>query len=480
MLYIILLAAGSSERFGEDNKLLADLGDKPVFLHSLENFLNLEMGKEVVLVVDEIKSSIWNKEYGDFFRTNSVNLVSGGKTRQESVFNAWEYIRTESFGKEKDSGQGLNDLVLVHNAANPLVTDDEITRVLKAAKLSGAAAVAHEVSDTIRRFEDGETEVLDRSNLYLMQTPQVVRVDIFANAYQLAKESGFEGTDEIALVENWSNQSHSEGTIESFYRQGEDSCLRRNDNVQIVAASKQNFKITYPEDLEIARRILCHSEIDTSTIFHSSQRHPFGAQDDKKGEGLDSGRGQNDCFEVLGSGKCGDNISIVGIGEDSHRFINTELGMKSGECLVLGGLSLKDYPAMNANSDGDVMLHALANALSSALGGKSLGSWADKMCLEGGVTDSREFLKPLFNQMKEKNLQITSVSFSLECSKPKIDNISDSLKISLSDVLNLRIDQIGITATSGEELTAFGRGEGVRCTCVVLLKRQLANLEHNS
>jgi len=153
----------------------------------------------------------------------------------------------------------------------------------------------------------------------------------------------------------------------------------------------------------------------------------------------------------------------IGIGEDSHAFDT------KGE-LVMGGFTIAELPKLKGNSDADVLLHALFNAISSALSEGSIGPTADPMC-EDGITDSIEYLKKILQKMEERDYVLDHLSISLECLKPKVEPIAEQLKESLSKILELDPLKIGITATSGEKLSSFGKGEGIRCSCIVSLSR---------
>ena len=152
-----------------------------------------------------------------------------------------------------------------------------------------------------------------------------------------------------------------------------------------------------------------------------------------------------------------------GVGEDSHRFDQSGV-------MMIGGVTIENLPKLHANSDGDVILHALFNAISSALGEESLGKTADPM-VEQGIIDSSKFLEVILKEMADRNFRLSNVSISLECAVPKIDPLVPHLKDALARLLKINPQQIGITASSGEELTSFGRGEGIRCSCIVTLVR---------
>jgi len=149
----------------------------------------------------------------------------------------------------------------------------------------------------------------------------------------------------------------------------------------------------------------------------------------------------------------------VAIGQDSHRF---DFGNPDKK-LVLGGVAF-DGPALSGNSDADVVLHALTNAISGITGVNILGGTADKLCLEEGITDSSVYVREALKHFTGK---ICHVSFSIECLKPKITPKIPDMKRSIANLLNISEKDIGITATTGEGLTDFGKGLGIQCFCIL-------------
>ena len=155
----------------------------------------------------------------------------------------------------------------------------------------------------------------------------------------------------------------------------------------------------------------------------------------------------------------------VGIGQDSHRFEN----FSKNKNLILGGIKIDTDLKFQANSDGDVILHSLCNALGSAIGLGSISTYADKMCLEQGIIDSRKYVEYIFQKVKEKNYKIQNVSNSIEAKKPKLEKHFPEMKKIIAQILEINVDDVGITATSGEELTAFGKGEGIQVFVIVCI-----------
>lgn len=158
----------------------------------------------------------------------------------------------------------------------------------------------------------------------------------------------------------------------------------------------------------------------------------------------------------------------VGLGQDSHCFET-----KKNKSLVLGGVKISNDGGLSANSDGDVIIHSLCNALSSAIGGDSLGIWADNLCLKQGIQDSKKYLNFIFQKIGQKGYVIGNVSIAVEAKRPHLSlSIINKIKAQLAKLLKVDINQVGITFTSGEGLTVFGKGKGIQVlTIVVLLKK---------
>lgn len=154
----------------------------------------------------------------------------------------------------------------------------------------------------------------------------------------------------------------------------------------------------------------------------------------------------------------------VGIGQDSHRFDFEDRTKK----LVLGGVVFEAEPPLKGNSDADVVLHSITNAISGVTCKNILGEIADKMCLEMGITDSSLYLKEALKYLKDS--RITHISISIECKRPKITPKILQMRKNIAELLDIPTSSVGITATTGEELTDFGRGEGIQCfTCVTVI-----------
>lgn len=152
----------------------------------------------------------------------------------------------------------------------------------------------------------------------------------------------------------------------------------------------------------------------------------------------------------------------VGIGQDSHRFEHKSGG---GRKLVLGGVVFEGEAPLQGNSDADVVLHSITNAISGVTCVNILGKISDELCLKQGITDSSVYLQEAMKYLGDN--KIVHVSVSIECLSPKISPRIEEMRRSLSGLLGIPENCIGITATTGEGLTQFGQGLGIQVMSIV-------------
>ena len=147
------------------------------------------------------------------------------------------------------------------------------------------------------------------------------------------------------------------------------------------------------------------------------------------------------------------------IGQDSHRFDLENINKK----LILGGIVFEGNRGLLGNSDADVVLHAITNAISGITCKNILGEVSDKLCREG-ITDSEIYLKEALKYLKEK---IVHLSISIECKTPKITPKIEEMRKNISRILGIEENCVGITATTGEGLTEVGKGNGISVICII-------------
>ena len=158
---------------------------------------------------------------------------------------------------------------------------------------------------------------------------------------------------------------------------------------------------------------------------------------------------------------------LSSIGQDSHRFLEGEYD-PSNNFIMLGGYKVPFNRQFDANSDGDVILHAITNAVSGYTGINILGGAADRLCLSEGIKDSRVYLKEALKDLGTAS--VIHVSITVECLRPKLKEHIPGIKESVAGLLGVSASHVGLTATTGEGLTGFGRGEGVQVFVVMTLR----------
>lgn len=149
------------------------------------------------------------------------------------------------------------------------------------------------------------------------------------------------------------------------------------------------------------------------------------------------------------------------IGQDSHAF-----DKETSKPLILGGVEFPGGTGLRANSDGDVVLHAITNAISGITGRNILGKVADDIC-KSGIIDSSAYLKVALDDLAKTPYKINHLSITIECLVPKMSPKIDEMKEKIAELLSVAKSDIGITATTGEGLTAFGQGLGISVFCIL-------------
>jgi len=155
---------------------------------------------------------------------------------------------------------------------------------------------------------------------------------------------------------------------------------------------------------------------------------------------------------------------IVGLGQDSHEFSN-----KKG--LTLGGIFIPDEKRMKANSDGDVIVHAICNGLLQAIGEKSLGAFANNWCKKKKIRNSIIYLEKIVKKVRRKKYKVNNIGVMIEAKHPKIDLYSKKMREKIAKACDIPIQRVGITATSGENLTPFGKGKAIQAYSIVTIKK---------
>ncbi len=151
----------------------------------------------------------------------------------------------------------------------------------------------------------------------------------------------------------------------------------------------------------------------------------------------------------------------TGLGQDSHRF----LPEASSKPCILAGLIFEDVPGMASDSDGDVVFHAICNAITSVTGVQILGGIADDLCQKDGITDSQVYLEKALETLKRQKIE--HIAIAIEAKRPRLQTRIEEMRAKIADLLKLELHQVGLTATASDGLTEFGLGEGIQCICII-------------
>ncbi len=151
----------------------------------------------------------------------------------------------------------------------------------------------------------------------------------------------------------------------------------------------------------------------------------------------------------------------TGIGQDSHRFLPAD----SSKPCIIAGVIFEGIPGLDADSDGDVVFHAICNAITSLSGVPILGGIAIDLCRKDGITDSQVYLEKAIQTLGGQ--KIVHAALTIEGKRPRFQEAIDSMRAKIAKVLGIPFKEVGITSTSGDGLTDVACGDGVQCFCVL-------------
>ncbi len=215
---VIIVAGGSGSRMGGDlPKQFLLLENYPVLMWSILCFIEFDPTISVVVVLPELQINYWKELCQRYNFTHPHRVVAGGETRFQSVKNGLETL-------------GITDLVAIHDGVRPLVSQLTISNCFNQAEVSGAAIPVILVNETLRAGTMDQSQTVDRTKFYSVQTPQVFKFEILKTAYTQTWEPTF--TDDASVVE------------------------RSGYPIRMVLGNRDNIKITHPEDLVVACEFL--------------------------------------------------------------------------------------------------------------------------------------------------------------------------------------------------------------------------------
>ena len=229
---VIIPAAGLGTRMAPPapgkgkSKQFAELNGTPILIHTLRKFAASPSVTEIYIALRPEEMAEFRSRLEKDGLWKRVQLLEGGEHRQQSVASALAAISANA-----------DDIVLVHDAVRPFVSEDTIEQVIKAAEKYGAAIAGMPAVDTVKQVErtaEGAviTATIPRERVVMAQTPQGFRYGILRKAFDEASADGFLGTDEASLIE------------------------RAGGQVAVVMGSPRNIKLTTPADMQLAEFFL--------------------------------------------------------------------------------------------------------------------------------------------------------------------------------------------------------------------------------
>ena len=370
----LIVAAGRGVRLGHDlPKQYLTLAGRPLLRHSIDACLAHPAIDAVRCVVHPGDAELYKAATADL---DLLSPVAGGAQRQDSVRLGLESLESIDPG-----------IVIIHDAARPFLAPDLIDRTLDALDHADGAIAAVPVHDTLKRGQDGYSmTTVDRTGLWRAPTPQGFPLPALLAAHRRAR--GRPLTDDAAVAEQ--------------------AGLR----VALVPGSEDNIKITTPQDLERAERMLAA------------------------------------------------RLAVrVGTGFDVHRF-------GPGSRVVLGGVAIPHDRALEGHSDADVALHAVTDALLGAIGAGDIGEHFPPSDPQWRGADSALFLRRAADMVRAGGGIVQNVDLTIICERPKIGPYRAAMAERIGAILGVAAHRINVKATTSEGLGFTGRGEGIAAQAV--------------
>jgi 2-C-methyl-D-erythritol 4-phosphate cytidylyltransferase/2-C-methyl-D-erythritol 2,4-cyclodiphosphate synthase len=312
-----------------------------------------------------------------------VIVVEGGERRQDSVANAVRAVAPSS------------QVIVIHDAARPLVSSALIERTVAAAIEHGAAIAALQARDTVKRSDASRVVrgTLPREEIFLAQTPQAFRVGVLRDALAIASRAT-DATDEAMLAEAAGHRVH------------------------LVDGDPRNIKITTPDDLDMAERLL------------SAANHRVAMR--------------------------------IGNGYDLHRLVG-------GRPLVLGGITIPFEKGLGGHSDADAVCHAVTDAVLGAASAGDIGRHFPDTDPAFKDANSIELLRRAVGIVRSAGYAIANVDVVVVAQRPKLSPYVDAMRASLAQALGIGVRQVSVKGKTNEGVDSVGAGESIAVHAVALI-----------
>jgi len=367
----IIAAAGIGQRF-DDNlpKQYFKINGNSIIENAVKPFIDSKYISKIVIAISDEDEFIKDQS---FYNCEKIKYVSGGSTRQESIFNALNSVKNNF------------EYVVTHDAARPNVCENDISRLCDdiVKSKSSCSYLYTPVYDSIR--EDDRT--LDKSKFNLVQTPQICNFKDLKKSIQNCLDNNVDCPDESFAIE-YSNLKLSK-----------------------IKGVRSNIKVTEKADIEILNNFLTRS----------------------------------------------------GVGFDLHKY-------EPGDGIILGGYKIScDYKTV-AHSDGDVLLHSIADSILGAAGLGDIGMFFSDQDNKNKNLDSTIIIEYCLSELDKMGLEIYNIDTTIVCESPKINPHRGKILENLTDILKIPLSKIGLKATTSEKIGIIGNNEAISVQSIVNLK----------
>ena len=367
----IIAAAGIGQRFDDVlPKQYFKINGNSIIENAVRPFIDSKYISKIVIAISDEDEFIKDQS---FYNCEKIKYVSGGSTRQESIFNALNSVK-DNF-----------EYVVTHDAARPNICENDISRLCDdiAKSNSSCSYLYTPVYDSIR--EDDRT--LDKSKFNLVQTPQICNFKDLKKSIQNCLDNNVDCPDESFAIE-YSNLKLSK-----------------------IKGVRSNIKVTEKADIEILNNFLTRS----------------------------------------------------GVGFDLHKY-------EPGDGIILGGYKIPcDYKIV-AHSDGDVLLHSIADSILGAAGLGDIGMFFSDQDNKNKNLDSTIIIEYCLSELDKMSLEIYNIDTTIVCESPKINPHREKILENLSDILKIPSSKIGLKATTSEKIGIIGNNEAISVQSIVNLK----------
>lgn len=373
---LVIVAAGKGQRMGGIPKQLELIGGRPMWQWSVRKAESLHakgvVGECILVVSPGEEAHFAKNQWRMPFR-----VVPGGEKRAQSVLHGISACSC--------------DVVLVHDAARPFASEKLFTSVAEASSATTGAIPVCPVTDALKRREENAVHSVDRNSLVAAQTPQGFGRSLLSASLEAY---GLLGNDE---AEAWVSRGHP---------------------LSLIPGERNNFKITYPEDLVLARKMTDVNECRT------------------------------------------------GIGFDVHP-------LQPGRRLILGGVDIPSPLGLYGHSDADVVAHAISDAILGAAGEPDIGTLFPAYDSSYKGADSMELLRRVVSIVRSKGWFIRWIDVVLSAQYPRLSPYLEAIRTSLETNLSTEehAKTVNLKVKSGEGIGPVGAGQCMECSAVATIER---------